>query len=73
MKIVLDRTKLKEAREAAGLTQLDLSGKMLCSKQHIQQIENPKSSRTITVRTLERYWEALGVVDPGPFFVPRTD
>lgn len=69
----LDRTKLKEAREAAGLTLLDLSGKMLCSKQHIQQIENPGSRRTITVKTLERYWEALGVVDPTPFFVQKRD
>ena len=68
MKLTLNRNAIRQAREAKGLTQRELGQKMGVSLQQIGNIENASAQKGITVRTLERIWEALEITDPSPFF-----
>lgn len=49
---------LKEARKEAGLTQLDVAGKLHTQKSAISRIEN--HSEDVKLSTLERFAAALG-------------
>jgi len=49
---------LKQAREAAGITQEEIAGKLHTNKSAISRIEN--HSYDIRLSTLKRYAEALG-------------
>jgi HTH-type transcriptional regulator/antitoxin HipB len=49
---------LKEARKAAGLTQLDIANKLQTQKSAISRIEN--HAEDVKLSTLERFASALG-------------
>jgi transcriptional regulator with XRE-family HTH domain len=51
--------RIKELREAAGMTQVELSDKSGVSQEHISRLENGKF--TFNVKTADKLATALGV------------
>lgn len=57
---------IAEAREKAGLTQKDLAKLLKCKTQFISSIE--LGHHKPNIKTVERVWKALKIVDPKHFF-----
>lgn len=62
--------KLAELRRRKGLTQEELSALLDCTPQYLQRVE--AGQENLTVRSLVKFGEALGVTVAGLFRPPRS-
>lgn len=53
--------RIKTLREGTGLTQIDFAKKHDIDRQHINRWENPNNKRGVTVYTVKKFCQMLGI------------